>query len=677
MRNLYSKLFKSYFSHIFSYNFQKKFLFLFGLTTVSTFIWAAESLDAKPSESPPPHLFLNPINIQDHQVKENPTIVRSRLVNVDFSLLPNQKKNFKAKPDGEILLILNVFQGLEFTALIYKIEKKRSGSYSWYGTLKGIPMSRVVLVVNQNMVFGNISTIKRSYQIRHISDGIHAIYEIDPTKFPPTSEPIVPKIKLKPTPSPLSGSPTDGTNKITTHISGGTIHLRGGDSSIHQNLFSTPKFSQDGIPLSSTPTQSDALSPLINLKNQDLATQSADDGTVIDILVVYTAEARIEEGGTSSIESIIDLAESETNAAYANSGVSHVINVIAKQEISFSESGFSFSGFLASAQNGSIPGLHDLRNEKAADLVAVLVKGDFSLCGLGYLLTTVSSSFAPFGYSVTASNCAAAGILTFPHEIGHNMGARHDRAADNTDGSPFDFNHGYVDNINTFKTIMGTGGNFRYPGFSNPNVQFNGAITGIPDGNRLAADNRLTFQKTAYTVANFRQTNDSAFDSIVPFDNAMRVISPYWQSDDSSYSFISITHSSLSNMATQIGIVVRAIKDNGTLFGSATTFTINRSTTRRIFIVRSGHPSINSSLTDIELITGSSIFQKGFLHFNPVASNPEISVGGFRDITMLSFWGAVVIEKSTTGFSMEFVGDTHDSAATPNMASSATVSGVN
>ena len=205
MRNLYSKLFKSFFSHIFLYKFQKKFLLLFGLTIVSTFIWMAEDLDAKSSESPPPHLFLNPINIQDQEVKENPTIVRSRLVNVDFSLLPNQKKNFKAKPDGEIVLILNVFQGLEFTALIYKIEKKRSGSYSWYGTLKGIPMSRVVLVVNQNMVFGNISTIKRSYQIRHISDGIHAIYEIDPTKFPPTSDPIVPKIKLKPAPSPLSG----------------------------------------------------------------------------------------------------------------------------------------------------------------------------------------------------------------------------------------------------------------------------------------------------------------------------------------------------------------------------------------------------------------------------------------------------------------------------------------
>ena len=37
--------------------------------------------------------------------------------------------------------------------------------------------------------------------------------------------------------------------------------------------------------------------------------------------------------------------------------------------------------------------------------------------------------------------------------------------------------------------------------------------------------------------------------------------------------------------------------------------------------------------------------------------------GGFRDSTMLSYWGAVVIESNTTGFAMEFVGDMNDSTA--------------
>ncbi len=40
--------------------------------------------------------------------------------------------------------------------------------------------------------------------------------------------------------------------------------------------------------------------------------------------------------------------------------------------------------------------------------------------------------------------------------------------------------------------------------------------------------------------------------------------------------------------------------------------------------------------------------------------------GGFRDTTMLSYWGAVVIEQNTTGFAMEFIGDMNDSQSPSN-----------
>ena len=375
------------------------------------------------------------------------------------------------------------------------------------------------------------------------------------------------------------------------------------------------------------------------------------------------------------MESLIDLAESETNAAYANSGVTHVVDVVAKQEISFSESGLGFSGMLSSAQNGSITGLHDLRDTHGADLVVVLVKGDGSLCGLGYLMQTVSSSFAPFGYSVTATSCAT-GNYTFGHEIGHNMAARHDRANDNTDGAPFNYNHGYVNTIQNFKTIMGTGSNTRIQHFSNPDVSFLGAPTGIAEGNALAADNRKAFNNVALTTSNFRESNQQV--ASIDERNAHRVIAPYWQSDNSSYSFIAATHPNLEGLAPQIGVVVKAVTNNGMLFGSAKTFTIDKGATKRIFIVRNGHPSINSTnLTDVELITGTSSFKNGFVHIAPVASNPEVSSQGFRDVTMLSYWGAVVIEANTTGFAMEFIGDIQDSAATPSMDNMAGVSGVN
>jgi len=46
--------------------------------------------------------------------------------------------------------------------------------------------------------------------------------------------------------------------------------------------------------------------------------------------------------------------------------------------------------------------------------------------------------------------------------------------------------------------------------------------------------------------------------------------------------------------------------------------------------------------------------------FNTIAPG-----AGFRDITMLSFWGSVIIEANTTGFAMEFLGDMNDSQAVP------------
>ena len=62
---------------------------------------------------------------------------------------------------------------------------------------------------------------------------------------------------------------------------------------------------------------------------------------------------------------------------------------------------------------------------------------------------------------------------------------------------------------------------------------------------------------------------------------------------------------------------------------------------------------------------------------NPSLTFAPLHVRGFRDVTMLNYWGAVVIEKNTTGFAMEFIGDMHDSAATSAMDNSVPVSGVN
>jgi N-acetylneuraminic acid mutarotase len=185
------------------------------------------------------------------------------------------------------------------------------------------------------------------------------------------------------------------------------------------------------------------------------------------------------------------------------------------------------------------------------------------------------------------------------------------------------------------------------------------------------------------TTHTYTITDSSSGSVAGTYENSALVVSPYWQSDSESYTFIAVSHASLSGMASQIGVIVNTIQSNQSTFASAQTFTVESGTTRRMFIVRTNHPTINaSSVPDAEFIIGTTNFSHGHLRINPVATSPTTSTGtstltgdGFRDSTMLSYWGAVVVETNTTGFAMEFIGDMHDSSSAPDFSCANPVSG--
>ena len=156
--------------------------------------------------------------------------------------------------------------------------------------------------------------------------------------------------------------------------------------------------------------------------------------------------------------------------------------------------------------------------------------------------------------------------------------------------------------------------------------------------------------------------------------NNQSVVSPYWQTDSDAYSFVAVSHPSLAGSNSEIGVVVTVLTDTGTTtFGSAA-FTVTNSKTTRVFIVATNHGTINSTNithSDVVFITGTTNAASGSLAFAPRSSNPLVGrVGGTQtgiqatDITMLSYWGAVVVSSSNSGFAMEFIGDVHDSAFT-------------
>ena len=165
-------------------------------------------------------------------------------------------------------------------------------------------------------------------------------------------------------------------------------------------------------------------------------------------------------------------------------------------------------------------------------------------------------------------------------------------------------------------------------------------------------------------------------------ENKSRVVSPYWQSDSGSYTFIAVTHTSLSGMASQIGVSLNAIGSDNVAFGSAVEFTVEAGNTTRVFLVSTNHATINATnIPSAQFIAGTTNFAHGHVRIDPIATNPATRVefgnlgDGYNDSTMLSYWGSVVIEQNTTGFAMEFIGDMSDSQATPDMTAPAQVVG--
>ncbi len=234
-----------------------------------------------------------------------------------------------------------------------------------------------------------------------------------------------------------------------------------------------------------------------------------DDGSIIDIMVFYTPNARTGAGGTTAIENTIDMAVDWTNISYTDSQINHQLNLVYKAEVTYTDSGnlTTDRNRLRTPGDGYMDEVHALRDTYRADVVSLIVESPG--CGISYIMSPVSPTFESYAFNVTMRTCAVSNY-TFGHEIGHNMSARHDWIADPTNNSPFTYNHGYIAPGNLWRTVMSYGsscGNCPRLGYwSNPNVLYNGLPMGIPEGQANAAHNALVHNNTAYTVANFRQS---------------------------------------------------------------------------------------------------------------------------------------------------------------------------
>ena len=99
------------------------------------------------------------------------------------------------------------------------------------------------------------------------------------------------------------------------------------------------------IDQSAFPNEMDPIIPLNPVLDQNSfdaeTTTEYDSGATIDLMVVYTDDARLTAGGTTNMVNMINLAVSETNTGYERSNIIQRMNLVHTAEVSYVDD-FSF-----------------------------------------------------------------------------------------------------------------------------------------------------------------------------------------------------------------------------------------------------------------------------------------------------------------------------------------------
>lgn len=259
-----------------------------------------------------------------------------------------------------------------------------------------------------------------------------------------------------------------------------------------------------------------------------LETTAICPSTIIDVMVLFTTDAKNSWGGTAQSNAFVATAITNFNTALQNSGVQNVfINLVYSGEIQYTESG-SLSTDLPRFRNnndGYMDDVHTLRSLYGADLCALVTSTPNNTCGLGYLNINPSNYNASAAFSATVFSCVVSNY-SMAHEMGHNMGLNHDWYVEQS-AEPCSQHHGYTNqtaialgtssvNSQRWRTIMAYNNECSDSGFNctrinrwaNPDINFNSEPTGVAIGNMNPSNEAFGFMRFACVVAQFMPTSN-------------------------------------------------------------------------------------------------------------------------------------------------------------------------
>jgi peptidyl-Asp metalloendopeptidase len=319
---------------------------------------------------------------------------------------------------------------------------------SWRGVVAETGESALLLRWNDGHISGILGYKGHIYTVSGLGGELHAVVETDPRKMPPDHG------RPKATADPRADSRPDAPVK---------------------------------------PEQADpapAVTPFSDTERQALEAKQV----VIDVMLLYTKRAASRY---LRPDRLLAMAVEQANDTFRNSGLGNIsLRLVHTQAVDYDESEGEHFDHLYRMVDGVGPfkDIRKLRDEKKADIVGLVLE-DPSGCGL----STRVAPDADEAYFVVHHSCAAV-TISIAHEIGHILGARHDRGFDPRN-QPFAFGHGYVNG--KWRDIMSyqesCDGCVRVPYWSNPRVMYKGEPTGT-----LLEDNARAILERAEQVSKFR-----------------------------------------------------------------------------------------------------------------------------------------------------------------------------
>ncbi|WP_290871741.1 reprolysin-like metallopeptidase [Aquabacterium sp.] len=189
--------------------------------------------------------------------------------------------------------------------------------------------------------------------------------------------------------------------------------------------------------------------------------------TTITLLMTYSSTFVTQWGSEAVARTRLSNLVQLANSAYANSGTGIAFKVVGWKQVAQADTTPQVALPALRAGTGAFAGIPALRTSTGAAIVTFYAPynattGSTGTCGLAYVpaagsqgLTAYKSQASSLMYAslndgqTTSSYCST---LSFPHELGHNLGALHDKANSSTTGV---FSYSYGKGVSgSFGTVM-------------------------------------------------------------------------------------------------------------------------------------------------------------------------------------------------------------------------------